>query len=983
MNAPVFTATLAAPVISPDRPRRLLKNPCRALALAAGFALGAALFGSSLRAAYVPPTNNRVDFNFNYDWKFIKSNPANAQTVAFNDAAWTTVTVPHSWNNDKFREWCSFGNDHSVESSYYGKTWYRKHFTIDAAYTGRKVILEFEGISRVANFYVNGTAVGIHENGVAPCGVDITSLVNFGADNLIAIMVNNDERYDTVGYAGTEIPYGQPFNNNYGGINRDVTLHIMDKFYQTLPLYRNLGTTGTYIYPTSINTFTKAATLNVNTQVKNESGSSKIATLDAVVVDAAGNAVYTFTAPQQTIANGATATFTASGAMTGVHFWSPDYPYLYNVYTVLKVGGVAVDVQQITTGIRKVIFNRIFGMQINGYPLYLNGYAPRSPMEWPCVGTPTDWLTEYDFKMMRDSHANFVRQMHIAPRKAQVAAADKFGIVMTVPAANNEGDETDVNQWQQRLDMMRDVTIYFRNNPSVVFYEACNQIVTAQHMQDMLNVRLTWDPYGGRLAGTRSNDDDVTAAVREYSNTMDNAGTQLYNPLWDAEYARGEAPRRVWDNYTPMLNPRWDGVNSDPTPGTTSDTTHKYLKGGYFNISSAYHRALGLNTDAADAIGDYLTALPGGGHPYFRLNNSEDMVLQNLAKYYGRYRRSAYVQTFDTSDQQGVMVGGAKIIWSDSVTDGRMKDQEVTRVSGAVDGARLPKETFYGLQVAHNSAPQVYIVGHWNYATGTTKRVYVVSNTDHVRLQTFSSGGALITDYGLGSNTYFPTTLFPANGDQVNKYVFAFDNVAWQAGTIKATGYDASNNVVATHQKATVGAPTQLRITPLVGPSGWRADGNDIAMFDVEVLDAAGNRCPTWEDKVTFSCSGQGVFLGGYNSGKRYSTNLTNVTSGYNLNLECGINRVFTKATRTAGSFTLNVTGTGLTPASATVTSTGITVTNGLSTLWPQHYSFTLGTEPPGVVEGEAPPPPPQAPNPAPVTDITSLHYSGTHNDQA
>ncbi|MGH3638807.1 MAG: hypothetical protein ACRDUX_07235, partial [Mycobacterium sp.] len=62
------------------------------------------------------------------------------------------------------------------------------------------------------------------------------------------------------------------------------------------------------------------------------------------------------------------------------------------------------------------------------------------------------------------------------------------------------------------------------------------------------------------------------------------------------------------------------------------------------------------------------------------------------------------------------------------------------------------------------------------------------------------------------------------------------------------------------------GAPTALRITPVVGPSGqWRADGSDIAMFDVEVVDSAGNRCPTWEDTVTFSCSGQGTFLGGYN----------------------------------------------------------------------------------------------------------------------
>lgn len=132
---------------------------------------------------------------------------------------------------------------------------------------------------------------------------------------------------------------------------------------------------------------------------------------------------------------------------------------------------------------------------------------------------------------MKESNANFVRPMHIAPRRAQVDVTDKFGLVMVVPAANNEGDESDPNIWQERLDIMRDVTIYYRNNPSVIFYEACNQILSAQHMQDMLNVRLTWDPFGGRMAGLRSNDDSVTQGIREFSCTMDGARTACSSNL--------------------------------------------------------------------------------------------------------------------------------------------------------------------------------------------------------------------------------------------------------------------------------------------------------------------------------------------------------------------------------------------------------------------------------------------------------------------
>ena len=146
-------------------------------------------------------------------------------------------------------------------------------------------------------------------------------------------------------------------------------------------------------------------------------------------------------------------------------------------------------------------------------------------------------------------------------------------------------------------------------------------------------------------------------------------------------------------------------------------------------------------------------------HAYFRLQNSEDMVLENLAKYYARYANRPFVQASKTNTTQGVMIGGAKIIWSDSVTDGRMHDTEVTRVSGAVDGSRLPKETFYGLQVAHNSQLEVYVVGHWNYPAGTTKTVYVAGNTAQVKLQTFDANGALLKDYGFGTKTFFPTSI--------------------------------------------------------------------------------------------------------------------------------------------------------------------------------------------------------------------------------
>lgn len=951
------------------------------------------------QAPYAPPPSNRVDLNFNHEWKFTKSDVANAQTAGFNDTSWSDVSLPHTWNDDKFREWCNQNNSTAADpllprGTYYGIGWYRKHFRLDAAYAGRKVILEFQGIGRCAHFYVNGVDLGYHENGIGPCGLDVTAALNpAGDDNVIAVWVTNDFNYVTHEY-GTQVPYGQPFNVNYGGLVKDVTLHVSDPLHQTLPLYRNLGTQGIYVYPTGIDTLAKTAGLTVEAEVRNDYPAARTATLDAVIVDADGKQVGpTLTAPAQTVAAGQMLTFKAATSMADIHFWSPDYPYLYQVYTVLKVGGTVVDVAKTPLGVRKYKFGSTIGLEVNGHPLYLNGYAPRTTMEWPNVGMPPDWMVDYDFSLIKESNGNFLRPMHSAPRKVIVDAADKYGVVMTIPAASGENDEPDPVMWAQKLAIMRDVTIYYRNNPSVLFYEGCNGDLGVQHMTDMVNVRKQWDPNGGRLTGTRSTGDGSNAhGIREWAASMDGAQQDPTVPLWDAEYARGECSRRVWDTDSPILNPRWDGKNPDPTPaaGTVGDTTHKYVTGGYFYVASDFHQALGLNGTDGNCIDDYLAVIPtakGATNGYFRLQSSEDMVLQNLAKYYARYAKSVFVQPQATSKDKGVNVGGAKIIWSDSVTDGRMVNMEVARVSGAVDGARLPKEVFYAMQVAQNPEPQVHVVGHWNYAPGFVKKVlYVVSNTSQVNLKTFDAGGKLLRDYGFGRTDFFPPEVLPPGSDQVNRYVFRFDNVAWQPGSITATGFnDGSTAALASHTKSNAGPAAAVRLTPITNPAGWLADGADVAMFDVEVVDAKGNRCPTFEDAVTFSCSdpSTGAFLGGYNGGTRYSTNYSHLTSGYKLNVEAGINRVFVRSTRAPGTFTLTAAANGLISDVQSITSAPFPVVNGLTAARPRPYTVPpLGAEPAPVKEGIAPPPPPNSPNPAPTTNVTGFEYSGGHQGQ-
>jgi beta-galactosidase len=136
--------------------------------------------------------------------------------------------------------------------------------------------------------------------------------------------------------------------------------------------------------------------------------------------------------------------------------------------------------------------------------------------------------------------------------------------------------------------------------------------------------------------------------------------------------------------------------------------------------------------------------------------------------------------------------------------------------------------------------------------------------------------------------------------------------------------------IAAQQELTTAGPPAAIKLTPIVGPKGLQADGEDVALIDVEVVDAKGQRCPTDDARVDFTCTGAGIWRGGYNSGKIDSTN------NLYLNTECGINRVAVRSTRTAGTITVTATRDGLKLAQLQLGTKPVVVTDGIATFRPQ-----------------------------------------------
>src|SRR5205085_2233520 len=180
----------------------------------------------------------------------------------------------------------------------------------------------FEGIRQAGEFYLNGKLVGRHENGINAFGFDVTDLLVPG-ENVLAARIDNSWDYKERA-TGTAFEWNDKnFYANYGGINKNVFLHLAGRVYQTLPLYSNLGTTGTYVYATGFDLPAKAATVTAEAQVKNELTRPQEVSYEVVIEDAAdGKAIKTLDGGRRTLPPGQATILKASGRVEGLNFWS-------------------------------------------------------------------------------------------------------------------------------------------------------------------------------------------------------------------------------------------------------------------------------------------------------------------------------------------------------------------------------------------------------------------------------------------------------------------------------------------------------------------------------------------------------------------------------------------------------------------------------------------------------------------------------------
>ena len=137
-----------------------------------------ALLLPALLYAAEPP---RQQLNFNREWKFQLGDHPGAEAVAFDDAKWDDIGLPHSFSMPYF----------ASPKFYTGYGWYRKHFDVPANWSGKRLFLEFDGAFQDAEIFVNGQRLVEHKGGYTGFSLDITGAVKTG-DNVVAVRLNNN-----------------------------------------------------------------------------------------------------------------------------------------------------------------------------------------------------------------------------------------------------------------------------------------------------------------------------------------------------------------------------------------------------------------------------------------------------------------------------------------------------------------------------------------------------------------------------------------------------------------------------------------------------------------------------------------------------------------------------------------------------------------------------------------------------------------------
>lgn len=405
---------------------------------------------------YVIPVRPSDIITLQTGWKFSNGNFEGAANVNFDDSKWQNVTVPHDWAI--YGPVIPDGDGNTGKLPWRDEAWYRLNLKIDPSWSHKTVYLLFDGIMSNPEIFVNGKPAGTWDYGYNSFYLDITPLVNFSGENVLAVHVDN-RMHDSRWYPGA-------------GIYRKVQMIVCDPVH--------IAVWGTQITTPIVKQ--GYAEVRIMNQVINSGQAEENIRVENVILTSEGNEVGRKSI-EGTITAGRQKGLETTIGLTNPQLWDLDNPVLYTVKTTVYKGNQVSDTRLTNFGVRTMRFTADHGFYLNDKRVQLKGvclhhdHGPLGSAFYPRA-------MERQLEIMKAMGCNAIRTSHNVPAPELLDLCDRMGILVYNEAFDKYDRKADIHRDTDfdefALRNIRNFVERDRNHPSVFIWSVGNEMADVQ-----------------------------------------------------------------------------------------------------------------------------------------------------------------------------------------------------------------------------------------------------------------------------------------------------------------------------------------------------------------------------------------------------------------------------------------------------------------------------------------------------------------------
>ncbi len=617
--------------------------------------------------------------NFGKNWKFYLGDVPEGQAPGFDDSQWRILDLPHDWSIEG-----KFSKDHPASPGGGalpgGIGWYRKTFNLPNSGKARLVFIDFDGVYRNSEVWINGQYLGKRPYGYSSFRYELTPFLKYGkVKNILAVRVDNSQQPNSRWYSGS-------------GIYRNVWLVTTEKIY--------VDHWGTFVTTPEVSEH--KAKVIVQTNVRNRLTENQSIILTALIVDRHDKKVSSVET-REIIAKNLDREIEQTLTIKHPILWSIENPYLYKVLTIVKYYNKVCDNYETTLGIRSFVFDTANGFLLNGMQVKINGVCNHHDLG--CLGAAVNRRAlERQLEIMKEMGVNGIRTSHNPPAPELLDLCDRMGFIVMDEAFDmwkkkkTEYDySSNWDEWHQRD--LEDMVLRDRNHPSVFIWSIGNEVIEQWDKKDSSGTIIA---------------KELVSIVKNLDSTRPTTAA-CNDPIPDNPVIKSGAFDLIGYNYNhdkfPDFPKTYPGKAFIGTETVSSLTT----RGSYDMPSDSIRRwparwdlpVENANADLSCSSYDNCSAPWGSTH---------EETWKIMKKY--DFLSGMYIWT-------GIDYLGEPTPYGWPARSSYF---------GIVDLAGFPKDPYYMYQSEWTKKPVLHVFPHWNWNQGDTIDVWSYTNCEEVEL---------------------------------------------------------------------------------------------------------------------------------------------------------------------------------------------------------------------------------------------------------